>query len=146
MFSSELMITITSNANAAVRQTRILFYSLSRQVANVKGSSSLLAGLLIVWFVSIRLVSSIEQHIHITTLYSEGKQGCFRILRWEGELEWCLELLLAGRIVQLLVSVHDYEVYLPIRNSLFNLCSLFPLNLPQILYHQFQLKNINNFI
>jgi len=38
MFSSELMITITSNANAAVRQTRILFYSVSRQVANVEES------------------------------------------------------------------------------------------------------------
>jgi hypothetical protein len=42
IFSSELMITITSDANAAVRQTRILFYSLSGQVADALGGFSVL--------------------------------------------------------------------------------------------------------
>jgi hypothetical protein len=68
------MITITSDASAAVRQTRILFYSLSRQVAIAQGSSSMHVGMLMVSFVSIRHVSSIESRIRETTLYSEGKQ------------------------------------------------------------------------
>jgi hypothetical protein len=80
--------------------------------------SQCLVGMLMVSFVSIRLVSSIELHTRMTMLYSEGKQGC---PEREGG---CLQLILAWTITGMLVSALEYEVCQSKRDSSFNLRSL----------------------